>query len=62
MELVSMEAKIKAMEEEADAEVNTGKFSEMSQTELEDFATKTREELETAKTQKDFAKCIELQV
>lgn len=57
-----MEAKIKEMEEEADAEVNTGSFSEMSQKELEDFATKTREELETAKTQKDFAKCIELQV
>lgn len=57
-----MEARIKTMEEEADAEVNTGSFSEMAQKELEDFATKTREELETAKAQKDFAKCIELQV
>lgn len=57
-----MEAKIKAMEEEADAEVNTGSLSEMSHKDLEDLATKTTGELEVAKAQKDFAKCIDLQV
>lgn len=62
VELVSMEAKIKAMEEEADAEVNTGSLSEMSHKDLEDLATKTTGELEVAKAQKDFAKCIDLQV
>lgn len=59
-----MEAKIKAMkeEEETGADARSGSFSEMSQKELEDSMAKTRDELEAAKAQKDFAKCMELQV
>ena len=57
-----MEDKIKAMEEEAEAEKQDGSFSAMSQRELEESMAKTREELEAAKAQKAFDKCIELQV
>ena len=59
-----MEDKIKAMEEEDEAEKQDGSFSAMSQSqrELEESMAKTREELEAAKAQKAFDKCIELQV
>lgn len=57
-----MEATLATMEEETATEANTGKFSEMSQKTLEDSMARTRDELEGAKAQKDFAKCIDLQV
>lgn len=60
-----MEAKIQSMEEEkkkSPAGGSGGNFSEMSQKELQDSMAKTRDELEAFKAQKDFAKCMELQV
>ena len=57
-----MEDKIKAMEEETEAEKQDGSFSAMSQRELEESMAKAREALEAAKAQKAFDTCIELQV
>lgn len=57
-----MEDRIAVMQEEAKAEVSEGGVADMSQKELDDLAAKTTEELEVAKTAKDFPTCMELQV
>lgn len=57
-----MEVKLKTMEDEVEAEKQDESFSSMSQKDLEDSMAQTKEELEEAKAQKAFEKCIELQV
>lgn len=57
-----MEEKIKAIEEEVEADKQKSTLRDLSQQELEDKMSATRDELEAAKTAKEFAKCIDLQV
>lgn len=61
---MAMEAKLQTMEEEAKANGTKmgGKFSEMSQKELEDAMAETRDDLEAAKAMREFNECIDLQV
>lgn len=61
-ELVAMEEKIKVIEEETEAEISQGALKDLSQKELEDKMAGTRDELEEAKSNKEFAKCSDLQV
>lgn len=62
VELVAMEVKIKTMEENSEEEGSAGSLSDLSQKDLEDAMAKTKDELEAAKAEKAFAKCMELQV
>ena len=57
-----MEEKIKVIEEEVGAEKSQGALKDLSQKELEDKMAATRDELEEAKSNKEFAKCSDLQV
>lgn len=61
-ELVAMEEKIKAIEEVVEAEKSQGALKDLSQKELEEKMTTTRDELEEAKSKKEFVKCSDLQV
>lgn len=61
-ELVAMEEKIKAIEEEVEADKRQGALKDLSQKELEDKIGIARDELEEAKSNKEFAKCSGLQV
>ncbi|CAN0160389.1 unnamed protein product, partial [Ectocarpus sp. 6 AP-2014] len=60
-ELVSMEEKIKVIEEVVEAEKARSALKDLSQKELEDKIHTTTDELEAAKAAKEFAKCIDLQ-
>lgn len=57
-----MEEKIKVIEEEVGADKSQGALKDLSQKELEDKMAATRDELEEAKSNKEFAKCSDLQV
>lgn len=62
-----MESKIKSMEEEGAGSESQGgsakgKFSDLSPKELEELTSKSEDELEVAKSKKDFVKCMEIQV
>lgn len=61
-ELVEMEKAIKAIEEEVEAEKSQEAVTAMSQKELDDSISSTKDELEKAKAAKEFTKCIDLQV